>query len=256
MPISNAATPNVAGQLNFQGAGGNAAIGLLMQQIGSAQWNNYNVLRWTWYDYVSIYATAASTNPWTFFAVAQGGADPVSGRVKTFEQTNMAQQGQFGQQYFVIQQLRMHLALLPKVRQNATVAAETAFSYDQLVWSNKFLQALLTGVLTINIGAKLYFQNMQPLRILPPGFGLGQVIVPFDSATNAAGNAYVAQSNNLDDVYNLTPPQMIEPTQTFTAQMTFPDNGYDFHNAFDAAAQPAGVECGLILDGYTLRPVQ
>ncbi len=256
MQIGQAATPAVAGPVNYAGASGNAAIGLLMQQIGSAQWNNYQVLRWTWWDYVSIPNTGALTTPWTFFSVPAGQADPVSGRQKTLEQTNMQQSGQFGQQYFVIQQLRLHLNALPKVRQNATVAALTTFSFDQLVFANKFASALLAGVMTVTIGQKLYFQNVQPLRVLPPGFGVDQVIVPFDLTTNAAGNAYIAQSNNLSDVYNLSPPQMIEPTQTFTAQMTFPDIGYEFHDAFDAAAQNANVECGFIRAGYILRPVQ
>ena len=258
MQLQNTGPATVAGQQNFGGVGGNAAIGLLMQQIGSAQWNNYQVLRWIWYDYVSIFNTAASTNPLTFFAVAQGSADPVSGRIKTLEQTNMTQQGQFGQQYFVIQQIRMHLNGLPKARQNGTVSAEATFGADQLIFANRFRAMLSTGVLQVNIAAKLYYQNVQPLRVMPPGFGLDDgVVVPYASEVNAAGNAYIAQSNSMDDVYDLgVVPQMIEPTQTFTAQMSFPDLGYDFHNVYATAGQPANVECGLILDGYTIRPVQ
>lgn len=258
MQIQPPGGASVAMPVNFAGANGNAAIGLLMQTIGSAQWNNYQVLRWIWYDYVSIGATGLINTPLTFFAVANGNADPVSGRIKNLEQTNMGQQGQFGQQYFVIQQIKMHLNGLPKSRQNATVAAETAFSYDQLIFANRFRSMLSTGVLSVVIGQKLYYQNVQPLRDMPPGFGLNDdVIVPYDSATNAAGNAYIAQSQNLDDVYDLgAVPQMIEPTQTFTAQMTFPDLGYNWAAVYDAAGQPAGVECGLILDGYTIRPVQ
>jgi len=254
-PAALQAASNIAG---FATGLGNdqAAIGLLVSQIASADWNSWQVVRYSFYDYVRIPYAAATTAPLTFFSVPLGQQDPIGLFAKTLEQTNMVQQGQFGQQYFVIQQLRTHLALAPKARQNATVAATTNYVYDQQVFSNKYRNALSTGVLQMLIGQKLYLTLPQPFRFAPPGFGVAAVAVPFDSVVSATGNSYLSQSNNLSDVYNLSPPQLIEPAQTFQIQITFPDKGLSFNAALDGAAQPAYVDAGVILDGYLCRPVQ
>jgi hypothetical protein len=237
-----------------------AAIGLLVNQIGSANWRQWQVVRYTFWDYAQFTATGALTTAINLFSIPLGNQDPVSAAAKTLEDTNMIQAGQFGQNYFVIQQIRTHLYLLPKARQNATVAATTTYSYDQEVVSAQIRAVMQTGVLNVTIGQKAYFDFQQPFRNNPPGFGLSNVIVPYDFVTaNAAGrqcNAYVAQSASLADVYNLTPPQLIEPAQIFTMQLNFPDLGYNWHNVLDAAAQNANVKVGVILDGYLARPMQ
>jgi hypothetical protein len=236
---------------------GQAAIGLLVQQIGSAVWTQWQIVRWTWYDFIRVPNTAAATTTTlTFFANALGAQDTVGLFQKTLEQTNVIQQGQFGQQYFVMQQIRTYLNLVPKARQTATTAATTTYTYDQLVIAQRLRTAFSTGVFDLTIGQKAYTHAMQPFRTMPPGFGLSNVIVPYDSVVNATGNAYVAQSNSLADVYNMTPPQLIEPAQTFQAQISFPDLGYNFHNAVDASGQNANVEAGVIFDGYLARPLQ
>jgi len=239
-----------------------SAIGLLVQQIGSANWSQWQVIRYTFYDYARFTATGLLTTNLTFFTNPLGSQDPVSALTKTTEDTNMLQAAQFGQQYFIIEQIRTHLYLLPKARQNATVAATTTYTFDQEVISAALRSVMSTGILTLNIGQKAYFDIQQPFRTCPPGFGLGQVIVPFDYTTAVAANstapinAYIAQSNSLADVYTLTPPQLIEPAQTFQVTLSFPDLGYNFHNTLDAAAQNAAVNAGVILDGYLARPMQ
>lgn len=245
------------------------ALGLLVSQVGSANWNQWQIIRYTFYDYVWFpYAPSGAAvvlTPLSFFSIPLGGVDgnAPAATVKTTEDTNMIQASQFGQQYFVIQQIRTHLHLRPKARQNTTVSTTTNFTYDQEVVSAALREIMGTGVLTINIGQKLYFDIHQPLRTAPPGFGLGQVIVPYDYAVaNAANstanaNAYIAQSNSLDDVFNLTPPQLIEPAQTFQATLTYPDSTVNpFYHTLDAAAQNAYVQVGLIFDGYLARPMQ
>jgi hypothetical protein len=233
-----------------------AAIGMLVSQIGSANWANWQWDRWTYYDHVRVTNAAASNNQIVFFTNVGGAVDPVSGLQKNLEWTNLTQQGQFGQQYFIIQEIRTLLALVPKARQNATVAATTTYTYDQFVATQRLLTAWLTGVFDMVIGNKNYFHIAQPFRTAPPGFGVTQVIVPYDLTTSATGNAYASQSNALADVWGVSPPQLIEPSQQFTATISFPDLGYNFHNCLDASGQNANVEAGCYLDGYLFRPVQ
>jgi hypothetical protein len=258
-PTATAGTAGTPGQVAGLPAGvslSQQVIGRLVQQIGSANWSKWQWIRWVFYDYVRVPNTAAGNTPLIFFTNNLGQADTFSGIQKTLEWTNMPQQGQFGQNYFVIQEIRSHLQLVPKARQNATVAATTNYTYDQMVFSQRYKTALSTGVLDFTIGQKQYWHMQQPFRTCPPGFGLTQVIVPFDLVASATGNAYLAQSNNLSDVYGVSPPQLIEPSQQFTATVSFPDLGYNFHNCLDASGQNAAVEAGIILDGYIFRPMQ
>lgn len=233
-------------------------LGLLVDKIGSANWNQWQAQRFQYYDFVRVTDTGALTTPLNFFSNALGSTDPVSATAKTLEQTNLVKPNTFGQVYFVIQQLRTVLRPLVKARQNATVAATTTFSLDQLTFATRLRQAFSTGVLNFVIGQKAYFDINQPWRTCPPGFGIGTetLVVPFDRTASSTGNAYVAQSNNLSDIYTMSPPQLIEPEQTFQATIDFPDLGYNFSAAFAANAQNARVEAGIILDGYLFRPVQ
>jgi hypothetical protein len=233
-----------------------AQIGRMVKQIGSADWSKWQWVRYTFWDYVRVPNTGALNTALSFFTVALGGADVFSGIQKTLEWTNMNQPGQFGQMYFVIQQIKTHLQLVPKARQVAATAAQTTFGADQYTISQRLRTLIGNGVLDFIIGQKNYWHMQQPFRTCPPGFGLSEVIVPFDLTTNANGNAYVAQSSDMADVYGVSPPQLIEPAQVFTASITFPDQTYNLSASMDIGAQPANVEAGIILDGYLFRPVQ
>ncbi len=235
-----------------------AVLGLLVDKIGSANWSQWQAQRFQYYDFVRVPNTAALTTQLSFFSNGLGSQDPVSAVAKTLEQTNLVKPNTFGQVYFVIQQLRTVLRPLVKARQNATVAARTDYSFDQLIMSQRLRQAYSTGVLNLVIGQKSYFDVQQPFRTCPPGFGIGSetIVVPFDRTAKTTGNAYVAQSNSLDDVYTMSPPQLIEPEQTFQCTMDFYDLGYNFDSVFVAGAQDANVEAGVIFDGYLFRPVQ
>lgn len=233
-------------------------LGLLVDKIGSANWNQWQAQRFQYYDFVRVPNTGALTSQLNFFSNALGSTDPTSATAKTLEQTNLVKPNTFGQVYFVIQQLRTVLRPLVKSRQNATVAATTNYSLDQLTISTQMRQAFSTGVLNLVIGQKSYFDVNQPWRTCPPGFGIGteSLVVPFDRTVKTTGNAYVAQSNALADVYTMSPPQLIEPEQTFQATIDFYDLGYNFSSSFVAAAQNANMEAGIIFDGYLFRPVQ
>lgn len=235
-------------------------LGMLVNKIGSADWSKWQIQRWQYYDYVRMASAASSTVSLSFFSTPQGGQDPVGANIKTLEQTNMVKASSFGQVYFIIQQIRTQIRPLVKCRQNATVAATTTYSLDQLTISQRLRNAMSTGVLNLAIGQKAYFDIVQPWRNAPPGFGLGSnaVVVPFANVNAAAalGNAYLEQSNNLNDVYNLSPPQLVEPEQTFQCSVDFPDLGYDFSACLANNAQNAYVEAGVIFDGFLARPVQ
>jgi hypothetical protein len=235
-------------------------LGALVNKIGSADWSKWQIQRWQYYDFVRCASAAASTTTLSFFTTPQGGADPVSATVKTLEQTNMTKSSTFGQVYFIIQQIRTQLRPLVKARQTANTLASTVYSLDQLTISQRLRTAFSTGLLNLAIGQKGYFDIIQPFRNAPPGFGLGSntVVVPFSNVNAAAalGNAYLEQSNNLADVYNLSPPQLVEPEQTFQCQIQFPDLGYNFSACLVNNGENAYVEAGVIFDGFLARPVQ
>lgn len=235
-----------------------SVLGLLVQKIGSANWKQWQVQRFQWYDWVRVANTGALTTSLNFFSIPQGGADPVSSSIKTKEQTNMVKANTFGQQYFIVQQIRTQIRQLVKARQTANTIAGTTHSFDQLIMANRLRSVIGQGVLNFVIGQKAYFDIVQPYRRCPPGFGMGSdtVVVPFDRTVAPNGNAFVAQSNNLKDVYALTPPQLIEPEQTFQITIDFPQLGYNFAAVYVAAGENANVESGVILDGYLARPVQ
>ena len=238
-----------------------SVLGLLSQQIGSADWSKWQIQRWQYFDFVAVPFAAATTASLSFFTNPLGSQDPTSALVKTLEQTNLVKPSTFGQVYFIIQQIRCVLKPLVKARQAAGPAGYTDYSFDQLIMTEKLTQAFSTGVMNLQIGQKAYFDIVQPWRNAPPGYGLGThtVVVPFSRLANVAGNAFVEQSNNLADVYSLTPPQLIEPEQTFTCTIDFQDLGLDFTLAFnnDGATKANGkVEAGVIFDGYQARPVQ
>lgn len=237
-------------------ANDNNVLGMLVDKIGSANWNQWQVQRWSWWDYVRVTNTGALNTSLNFFSNPLGSSDPVSAAAKTLEQTNMVKPNTFGQQYFIIQQIRTQLRPLVKARQTANTAALASYSYDQIIISNKLRNAFQTGVFNLVIGQKAYIDIPEPFRACPPGFGVSQVVVPFDRTIASTGNAYLEQSSDMSDIFALTPPQLIEPEQTFQCTIDFPDLAYNFAACFNGAAENCNIEAGVIFDGYLARPVQ
>lgn len=230
----------------------------LQQKIGSANWNNWQMTRWCYFDYVRY--TAAGVTELNFFANPVGSVDPVSTLTKTHEQTNITKTRTFGQVYFVIQQIRTHVFLLPKGRQNATVIADAdAITTTYRGVMTKIYDLLNAGVLQIKLGQKDYFDIPQPFRLCPPGFGVDiQSMAHGDGAQTAGTNnmVWIAQDNQLNEVYNVTPPQMVEPEQNVEARITFDDATSPNVATSMAGGSAAAIDIGLIFDGYVIRPSQ
>lgn len=230
-------------------------LSVLTNKLGSADWSKWQIQRWSFYDYVRY--PAAGTNQLSFFANAIGSTDPVSAAAKTMEQTNMQKPRTFGQQYFIIRQIRTHINQAPKARQTATTLATTDYSYSQFAAASFINQLAGIGVMLVKIGQKDYFDIEQPFKFCPPGFGLGSVSLPVNRVGGAGeySNAYVQQSNDVKDIYALTPPQLIEPEQTFEVNIDFPyANSPATTNMF--GSESGVFDVGVILDGYIARPAQ
>lgn len=240
------------------GAGGPQEVQLLrnlQKRIGSANWNQWQIQRWAFYDYVRY--TAAGVSSIDFFANALGTTDPVSTLAKTLEQTNLTKTRSFGQVYYIIQQIRTHIHVLPKQRQHATILADTTVVLNEYEDLYKVLYNLLNmGVLQIKIGQKDYFDIVQPFRFCPPGFGIHlQEIAVAGTVANGQQNMTWQQSPYQNDVYNVTPQQMVEPEQPIEAKITF-DNATSTSIAGVVDAVDPRVDIGLIFDGYIVRPQQ
>lgn len=230
-------------------------LSVLTNKLGSADWSKWQIQRWTYFDYVRY--PAAGTNSLSFFANAIGSTDPVSTLAKTMEQTNLQKPRTFGQQYYIIRQIRTHLNVAPKARQTGTTAATTDYSYSQRLMARALAQLAGLGVFQMKIGQKDYFDIEQPFKFCPPGFGLGEVRLPVasDGTAGEYDNAFVQQSNDVRDIYALTPPQLIEPEQTFEVTIDFPyANSPALTNIF--GSESAVLDVGVIFDGYIARPAQ
>jgi hypothetical protein len=235
-----------------------AALGQLQRSYGSADWSQWQNYRWQQYDYVRYPAAGAAQLQ--FFTVGLGGADPNASTVpKTLEQTNLTASGQFGQVGMLIAQIRLHARILPKGRQAAGIANDADVlwtTYTNMM--SKYLELLRRGVLSISIQSKEYFTISEPLRTCPPGFGV-EIQQHASSYIAAAGawttfSAWVQQNPDADNIFNVDPPQYIEPAQTFTAQITYPDGTGPVFTNLVSAASPA-LDIGLIFDGYIVRPL-
>ena len=220
----------------------------LQRRIGSAQWCDWITQRYQMYDHVRL--TQAGTNQLSFFRNPVGTADPVSTLVKTLEQTNLTKANTFGQIYFVLQQIRTYIHILPKVRQNAEISADANMTASATIAMQKVRDLIGMGVLNINLGQKQYFDIPQPFRACPPCFGLDIQSLP---TISGAVSEYVTQSNDPADAFNVTPEQMIEPEQVIEATIDFPNGNTP---NFAALVDSVEINIGLIFHGWVARPVQ
>jgi hypothetical protein len=227
----------------------------LQAKVGSANWNDWQLVRQPQYDYARL--PAAGTNSLNFFVNPAGSTDPVSTLQKTQEDTNLVKTGSFGQVYFIIQQIRVHALLVAKARQSGAIASTTTNLWDGAYAgvAPGLLNLLRSGVLRIFIGQKEYFTLTDPFITCPPGFG---VQVDNIATAVAAGtpNLRVAQDNTERNVWAVTPTQMVEPDQTIQARIDFPDYNSPAWSSYQINSVTPAVNVGLILDGYVCRPAQ
>lgn len=245
-------------------------LAALQTQWGTAQFSsNWVSQDWNYWDMVGY--PQAGTNVLQFFTVPAGGVDPGLNVAKKREQTNLTIQNQIGgDECFVATHLRTFLLNSAKVRQvqNATgVATDTTFAARQLLFAQWAVQLMSSGSLTWTILQKKYLIENNPFQRFPAGFGLGIVVPPAIGGTasiNGGANAYVAASNadidggRIGDPFSLGQPVFLAPNTTFQININFDlGNGPAATNLYGASAnQPATVWCGMILQGWKVRPRQ
>lgn len=221
-----------------------------------SRWANY---RWQLYDFVR-YPGAGGATSLTLFSVPVGGADPnatagTSGNPKSLEQTNMNQSGQVGTQPFAITELRCCARILPKSRQPTNISDGT-----NLLWTtmsnmmSKYLELLRRGVLVMMLNSKEYITQTAPFINMPPGFGIR---IQEHAAVYTSGfttfSIWVQQSPRHEDVFDIDPPLVIGIGETFTVQIIYYDGtGPDFTTLVTSTTPY--LDCGVIFDGWTIRP--
>jgi len=230
-------------------------LGLLQRQIGSSKWDQWTALRWQYYDYVGY--PAAGTTQLQFFIQPEGGTDPVTSLVKTREDTNVSQQRSLGQVYYVIQNIRTHLCLAPKSRQASAIKNNATLLFGDNGMNtgiSKLAEIMRRGVLNIKLGQKAYFDIPYPLVVAPAGFGLE--IQQTGSMYSTASQAALWLQSNPDRslVFDVSPPQMIEPSQTFDVTIDYPTTSPVLTSLVNSA--DLLVRVGVIFDGYLARPAQ
>jgi hypothetical protein len=208
------------------------------------------------YDYVVL--NGAGQAQISFFSVPLGGLDPVGLFPKTYEETNQNKARSFGQVYYFIEQIRTHVHFAAKNRQPAGISGDadvlwTTFSNAMTVFTN----LLRRGILNFRFGQKNYYSIRNPFLSAPPGFGIFQDhhAQVFNAAGFADSAVWVQQSPRREDVYGVSPQQLIEPEQTIEANVDFPDGNTPTFTNLVSSATPV-VMVGLILDGYIGRPAQ
>jgi hypothetical protein len=228
---------------------------MIQKKYGSADWNNWEIQRWQFFDTVSY--PHAGTNQLNFFAISQGGVDPISSRQKTLEQTNMPKSRSFGQVYFIIQEIRTYVNFLAKPRQPAGINDDAKTITGKMSAAmDKYLELMRRGVLNIKIGQKDYFDIRAPFTACPPGFGI-EITQPgalLEAAGNTAASAWAYQNTSRANVYAVTPPQMIEPEQSIDVTIDFATTSPVFTTLVNSTSP--SIDIMVCFDGYIARPAQ
>jgi hypothetical protein len=230
-------------------------LALLQQQIGSSKWDQWTALRWQFYDYATY--PAAGCTQLQFFIQPVGGTDPVSTLVKTTEDTNCPKQRSLGQVFFVMQNIRTHICIAPKNRQAAAIANNATLLYGNNGVNkafSKIYEIMRRGVLNIRIGQKAYFDIPYPLCNAPAGFGLDITQHAAVYSASASAGLWVQSDPDRANVYDVAPPQMIEPEQTFDVTLDYPTTSPVLTSLVNSA--DLLVRVGVIFDGYLARPSQ
>jgi len=243
-----------------------AILDKIQQRFGSADFSRYQVVRGQKYDFVRL--NPLGTNQVSFFSNPIGSSDPISGVSKTPEQTNLVKSASFGQEFFVVTQIRTYAGFLAKARQPTAAVNATSIiyqGYTSLAVSamERMNDLLHRGVLNVRLAQKLYFQINQPFINAPAGFGID--IASAGAAKLAAAvvkdNYFVRSDSRSQSVYNLDPVQMIEPEIQIEVSLDFPETVSPVFTSTgvlddNTTTFTPSVEVGVIFDGYVVRPSQ
>lgn len=233
-------------------------LAALQASYGSAIWNQWQVHRWSMYDFIR-YPTAGTTSL-TFMANPTGTTDPVSGLQKTVEETNLPKSRSFGQVYYLITQVRTDARWLAKSRQATGISDDADVIYTTMTNAMSALRNIIArGVLHISFAQKRFYAIDQPLTNCPPGYGIE--IFNHSSSYIAAASAYTQYSlwnetnTKRDNVYDLVPQQLVEPEVTIDVTIDYPDGTSPALTTLVNGVSPR-LEIGVIFDGYLIRPAQ
>ena len=251
----------------------NNLISSLVARFGSAVWDQYQVVRWMFYDYVRL--PTSGTSQLQFFRVPAGANDPnVTGVQKTIEQTNVPKSISFGQNYFALSAIRTHVNLLPKPRQSAAIAANTRTvsrgysGIDQGVMQTMY-NLFNQGTMEIGFGDKQYLTLERPFVNMPPGAGVEINSIagnfPATDAVPPGPNKYTVlwtqQSIDPRNIFVVSPTLIIEPEQTINVAINFyGSNSPTFTGTYLIDDIPTlstpNIEIGCVFDGFLIRPRQ
>lgn len=234
----------------------------LQQRYGTADWTKWQRFEQPYYDYV-WYPGAGVTSSLSFFSIAQGGRDPnaiVATQTKNEEDTNFKTARQITPNYLYVAEIRTHLRLAPKNRQNATIAASAQAIYRDLcnsTFQSQLAQFFRGARLRIVIDNKEYTSINQPLTSAPAGFGLNFTSFASDGlvAPAVAQHSWVQSDPDSANVYAVDPPIVIAPSQIIDAFLDWPAGDQPVLTNTVAGTTPS-VQIGVILHGLVFRSAQ
>lgn len=250
----------------------------LQAVYGTADYTQFAITRQFQYDTVSLPTAGGAQQPINIFAVPQGGADPISGRIKTQEQTNLAKSGSLGQKFFALNAIRCAIRLPPKVRQASAIAGDANYIWAGLQgdtvptgWPGGAMQALADfhtrGVLNFAVLAKNYLTIDQPALRLPLGAGINvQAWSHYAPGSDyPSSGQWVETNEDSNNVWVADPELLIEPDAQMTWTLSFPDsvtrglpvltNTVPIGEAISSRSTPT-FDFLVVLDGYVFEPVQ
>lgn len=186
------------------------------------------------YSYQS-YPAAGTANPLTFFQSQPVGAI-------TLEDTNMQLAGVLpSPQRFLIQGIAVDFLSGTSVARFGTEGANGNL--------NDYYAVMKRGYLTLTIGSKVYSQWTSMLQ-LPPRSHIGGVAAAADASTAAASLQTMVQAGWSEGETFRPRPLLIESTQNFSVNISYPGGAVAIPSA-DVAAR-----IGVWLYGTLYRPAQ
>lgn len=233
-------------------------LSILQKTYGSANWLNWSMTRYCYYDYVRLSTSQAMTEI-TWFDNVAGTQDPVSLLPKTREQTNLPKPKSIGNDIFVITEFRFDVQVLPSAR-NTTGVQNTTYLQDRYsTFLAGWMQQLLNqGVFEFWIDGERFFELSKPFETCPPGFGPAIDNFPVAKTGGDLGITQLGARPKASQsaVFQVDPPQLLEPERQFTAKVGYSYPLPSLSGAWygDSEPVPVYVNAGLILEGFRFRP--
>lgn len=230
-----------------------AAVRYLAARNGSADYNNWQAIPWTFYSYVDYGVAGASS--FTFFAdaVGTGGTNR--------QLTNMPKASSFGQQNFLLKRIRCSY-FCPNPATDGWDGTNPSALYGDLI--NGLFQA---GYFQMEIQNKVFITFPKPFLTAGGDYGPGALhyagiealtlsaATPDELATYRSHAPEATLNHARDQRYLVDPNILLEAEQNFTVNINY-DTGALAPIATDVVSGANTLFIGVELDGLLLRPVQ